>query len=73
MASGRRAVEGAAAVSVALNLLAAIPPLQDDYLEFGLVALIALTGIAYAVCAVLASRLHAPGMTVPLLLLAPWG
>ena len=75
MAFGRRltAVDCGAAVAVVLNLLAVIPPIKDDYLEFGLVALIALTGFAYAVCAVLASRLRAPGMTVPLLLVGSVG
>ena len=68
MPQGSHSVAVAATGAGALNLLATVPPLQDGYLEFGLVALIAATGVAYAVCAVVASGFGASPGTVGLML-----
>ncbi len=65
---GPRPVAVAATGAGALNLVAAVPPLRGGYLEFGLIALVAATGVAYAVCAVVASGFGASTGTVGLML-----
>ncbi len=69
---GSRPVAVAATGAGALNLVAAVPPLRVGYLEFGLIALVAATGVAYAVCAVVASGFGASTGTVGLMLTARW-